>query len=433
MSSPNIVFTEKSPFLLKFDLENLHPSFVNGIRRAILNNVDTIGFKTEPHNESEITINENTSSLHNEFLLHRIGMIPINYPDPDSFDADKYRFILDVENKSSSEIINITTNDFKVIETTSGNEVDSETFFPKNPDTGEYILITKLKPNPSGSGEKIKLEGRASKNSGELNARYSPVSCVTFNNKKDLEKATARLDELRGELRQTFETEAEDLGQAINQELLEEKLTELETRFNILDADRYFITAPNGNPSHFEFTIESCGILQSSVILNKAIYMLNTIVNRFLLNFERAIDENNDLVSIDRADSNMLAFDVTIQNENHTLGNLLQSYIIETDESQAVNFVAYNLPHPLKKYIKLRISVAEDKIDKTSTVAETTQDMENVFNTKIKNIIKTHINSAVSRITDISKVLREKIQAEFPETKTGTFILKKKKRSGKAK
>ena len=107
MSSPNIVFTEKSPFLLKFDLENVHPSYVNGIRRAILNNVDTIGFKTEPHNESDIIINENTSSLHNEFLLHRIGMIPINYPDPDSFDADKYRFILDVENKSSSEIINI--------------------------------------------------------------------------------------------------------------------------------------------------------------------------------------------------------------------------------------------------------------------------------------------------------------------------------------
>ena len=66
-------------------------------------------------------------------------------------------------------------------------------------------------------------------------------------------------------------------------------------------------------------------------------------------------------------------------------------------------------------------------------MAETSQDIENAFNTKIKNIIKNHINLAVSRITDISKILREKIQAEFPETKTGTFILKKKKKSSTSK
>ena len=427
MSSPNIVFKEKTPFLLKFDLENIHSSYVNGIRRVILNNVDTIGFKTEPFPESDITITQNTSSLHNEFLLHRIGMIPINYPNPDSFDSDKYIFILDVENNSSSEIINITTNNFKVIETSSGTEVDSNIFFPINPDTNEYILITKLKPNPSGSGEKIKLEGKASKNSGELNARYSPVSCVTFNNKRDLVKGKERLDELKAELQEKLEKEAGEQGQLVNQESFAEQLKELETRFNILDADRYFITDDKGNPSHFEFTIESCGVLNSAVILNKAIYMLNTIMNRFMLNFERAIDENNDLVSIDRSESNMLAFDITIKNENYTLGNLLQSYIISTDTSNGINFVAYYLPHPLKKSIKLRISAAEDTIDKTISVANVSDDIENEFNIKIKNIIKTHISTAISKITDISNVLREKIQKEFPETKSSTFIIKRKK------
>ena len=383
---------------MKFDLENLHPSYVNGLRRVILNNVETIGFKTEPYDQSEINIIENTSSLHNEFLLHRIGMIPIKYPNPDSFDPDKYQFILDVENKSLSEIINITTKDFKVIETSTGTQMDTNIFFPPNPDTKEYILITKLKPNPSGSGEKIKLEGKASKNSGELNARYSPVSCVTFNNKRDSEKIIARLNEMKQEMSAAHDGTPEQLA---------EKIRVMERRFMIMDADRLFIIDSNGNPSHYEFTLESCGVLNSSVILNKAIYMLNTIINRFLVNFERAVEENNDIITIEKSDSNMNAYDIIIQNENHTLGNLLQSYILETDDTNNVEFVAYNLPHPLKNFIKLRISVKDDTVES----------------------VKNHINKAISYINNINKVLREIVESEFPETKGSTVVLKRKKKS----
>lgn len=398
MSSPNIVFKEKSQFELKFDLENLHPSYVNGLRRVILNNVETIGFKTEPYDQSEINIIENTSSLHNEFLLHRIGMIPIKYPNPDSFDPDKYQFILDVENKSLSEIINITTKDFKVIDTSTGTQMDTNIFFPPNPDTKEYILITKLKPNPSGSGEKIKLEGKASKNSGELNARYSPVSCVTFINKRDPEKVIARLNEMKQEMSEAHDGTPEQLA---------EKIRVMERRFMIMDADRLFIIDSNGNPSHYEFTLESCGVLNSSVILNKAIYMLNTIINRFLVNFERAVEENNDIITIEKSDSNMNAYDIIIQNENHTLGNLLQSYILETDDTNNVDFVAYNLPHPLKNFIKLRISVKDDTVES----------------------VKNHINKAISYINNINKVLRDRVEREFPETKGATIVLKRKKKS----
>ena len=67
--------------MLKFDVNNSNSSFVNCLRRIIISNIETVGFRTEDYEESDIKIIENTSSLHNEFLLHRIGLIPINIPD----------------------------------------------------------------------------------------------------------------------------------------------------------------------------------------------------------------------------------------------------------------------------------------------------------------------------------------------------------------
>ena len=115
MADTKFNFTETSNTdLIKFELINSTSSFANAIRRCILDDVETIAFKTEPFHESHVNIIENTSSLHNEFLLHRIGMIPINYPDMQNFNPDKYRFVLDVEN-TSSKIIDITTQNFKII------------------------------------------------------------------------------------------------------------------------------------------------------------------------------------------------------------------------------------------------------------------------------------------------------------------------------
>ena len=51
-------------------------SIVNGIRRVILTEIEVVGFYGE--DEPSVEIHKNTGPLHNEFMKHRIGLIPIN-------------------------------------------------------------------------------------------------------------------------------------------------------------------------------------------------------------------------------------------------------------------------------------------------------------------------------------------------------------------
>ena len=63
----------------------------------------------------------------------------------------------------------------------------NQVFFPKDPITGDNILITRLKPTPDGAGEQIHIEGKCSIGTGKEHIRFSPVSKIVFINKIDPE------------------------------------------------------------------------------------------------------------------------------------------------------------------------------------------------------------------------------------------------------
>ena len=80
--------------VLKFDVHGLDTSIVNGLRRTIINDIVNISFGYEPQNS--ITIHENTTALHDEFLAHRISLIPVTIDTwmatPGTCDIDSYVF-----------------------------------------------------------------------------------------------------------------------------------------------------------------------------------------------------------------------------------------------------------------------------------------------------------------------------------------------------
>lgn len=130
---------------LSFIVSNIETCLLNAIRRTLLSNVETNAF-------NDIKIYKNTSVLHDEFISHRIGLIPL----PSTI--EKINISIDITNQSEN-ILNIYTSDF---------ESNYSDLLPN-------ILIIKLK-----KGDQLKLDASLSLNSGKKNAKYQPVSAIYF-------------------------------------------------------------------------------------------------------------------------------------------------------------------------------------------------------------------------------------------------------------
>ena len=86
-------------------------SIINSIRRTILSDIPTVGFRflNDKKNKS-MKIIQNNTPLHNEYILHRISLIPL-YIDNNSYKS--LLFHMKVENKDHP-VIKITSQHFMI-------------------------------------------------------------------------------------------------------------------------------------------------------------------------------------------------------------------------------------------------------------------------------------------------------------------------------
>ena len=135
------------------------------------------GFRTEYGRESDIKIIKNTSALHNEFLAHRLSLLPIHYDYSklDDFDPDKYLFVIKKQN-NTNRMMDVTTEHIEVKDITKDpptimSDQFRESLFPRNSITKDFILINKLKPSKSGIGEEGEELDITMRATGELEMR----------------------------------------------------------------------------------------------------------------------------------------------------------------------------------------------------------------------------------------------------------------------
>ena len=75
---PEIKILELSQYVLRFELLNTDLSVANSLRRIIISEIPTMAIDL-------VEVHENTSALHDEFIAHRIGLIPLRSHDVDNF------------------------------------------------------------------------------------------------------------------------------------------------------------------------------------------------------------------------------------------------------------------------------------------------------------------------------------------------------------
>jgi len=347
---------KKNNNIINFKIKNIDIGLLNSIRRTILSEIENVAFDFEPYktNDSLVNIIKNTSPLHNEFIKHRLSLIPLCFDanEINDFDNTKYKFVLQKRN-TTTDLMDVHTGDFEIYDT--DNKKYSSTFrdkiFPKNPITKDYILITKLKPNliKQDEGNEIYIEAYATKDIAKNYSGFGLVSTCTYFNIVDEDYSKEILNNKIKELKKN------------NTLTTKEEIEEFKKDFNNLEKHKYFYKNEYDEANYFDFTIESECRISPEYLFFKALTILNNKINKII---EKIIKEEIKFKYLNNTDD---IYEIIIENEKHTIGNLIQvlcyNKFIREENKELIKYIGYRCPHPLENQMFIRIQLNSDNKD----------------------------------------------------------------------
>jgi len=340
-------------------------SIVNSLRRVLLTEIPCVAFRCDEGKPSDLKMEINNTSSHNEFLLHRISLIPI-FIDPLEYNKD-YLFHLQVIHNSNEPFMYVTSDMFEIyqlkenLEDINLNILDINNYDlskPLNKDEKKKIIrpfiykgkeyynfITELKNTYSNDShnQEISLYGSPSVSNGKEHSRWKAVTdaVYTFTKDDDMFKSVAN--------------EKADL----------KNITDDQERFKFIkslelsESERYYKRDINEEPYLYDFIVTSCHYLSSKDLFIQA----NNIMKSKLINLKNNMimlaKGKETSISVKNLDNSPSTYSFIIPDEDDTLGNVIQSHIANNfiDEKSLVNICSYKRSHPLEEHIILTFGI----------------------------------------------------------------------------
>jgi DNA-directed RNA polymerase alpha subunit/DNA-directed RNA polymerase subunit L len=356
---------------ITFDWKNTNLAFVNTFRRVLISEIETLvlgNFKFHnflPTNSLQgcrpLDMSRLQPVMHNEQLSLALELIPISqdiYQEnyirqylisqelpKETFSFENIRVCLGI-NKTPDEklaeinpegyknkdkpIEDIHTDKLKIYIISSVNqrvvgEIPNELFFPNK------VLITKLKKDQTIGFCCSLIQG-----TGSSNSKFTPVCSASFHYDEPEPEV------LQSDYKMTYETPDPPFSHR------------LVTTFHFL-----VHSLPYWTPEH---------------VLFRGLSSFNRVIDRFLLQLKEIITSKKfELEIIDGNTS--LAF--TLENENYTIGNIIQNYLAEPTMMEAypselpkVVFAGFIIEHPKIKKMKCRVTVEGTEEDSVFAVID---------------------------------------------------------------
>ena len=301
--------------LISFDLNNdskeIKISLANAIRRTIISDIYTYAI-----DKDNITFYENTSMLNNEFLKHRLTLIPII----SSLTTINYSDIIISCKKTNDEenMQSVYVSDFICTDISKNQIIDNNLLFKH-----QNILFAKLK-----SGQHISFECKLTKNNAYYGGSvFSTVSVCLYTFKIDNDKVNEVTKDMKENEKITFLTQ---------------------------DVERVYKKNELGEPYCYQFNIESIGFYEIKDILILGIQSLKDRLNEVKTEIR---NKKSKKISLLENIENPDFYEFLIDHENETIGNLLTTYITYIPN---IFYCGYVIEHPLKNNIILKIKLIEN-------------------------------------------------------------------------
>jgi DNA-directed RNA polymerase subunit L len=349
-----------------FVLEGTTNTIANTLRRCILSETRSVGFRADLTNDADpgIKIRKNTSVIFNEMLAHRLTLLPVGVRRINEFDPTRYECVLRVKNANvgpitSESVVHVKAGDFLVREKQADGEFTdlpttaTRAMFPADPLTRDTALLVTLRPQwaPEQPVEEIDLTAYPVIGRGRDFMGFCPVSQCAFAN--TLDPSPVRQEQFFTEWLREFKKITD--ASALPRETVETHRQEWET----MAIQRCFLVDDKGQPNSFSFSIESAGIRAVPEVVAEGIQAVVDLVAPYAV----AETPNADLgITTQPTDSRMTGIDVLFDGQEHTLGNLLQALITELyldtePPDSPITYVGYKIRHPLHRVMTLRLGL----------------------------------------------------------------------------
>jgi DNA-directed RNA polymerase alpha subunit/DNA-directed RNA polymerase subunit L len=325
---------------LDFEVKNVDISILNSLRRTVLSDLPNVGFFFDAniHDNPTTNIISNDTPLHNEFIMHRMSLVPIcvNEEELENWEDLDYTFTINIKN-DTGVLKNVTSGDIQVFDK-NDKPLSKQTvsrLFPKDPVSGDHILITKINKSKNSVFE---VTAKAILRTPKTNASFGMVSKCSIEFVVDEVKASS-------ELKRLLDGHDESKHARVTQD------------FNNLNRDKCYSKNEHFEPNHFKVSIDSECSLNPIFIYSNAITVLRNSIRKMKgVNYK--VVEQSSLMTI------------IIPDGSHTVGNLIHANTFNTmirkNERNIynINYVGYNIPHPLESTMIFKIKGDDlDSID----------------------------------------------------------------------